>query len=77
MPDVTIHLPDPLAAALARRVSETGAQSKEEYLLRLLESDFAVGTLEGMLSTRLAGAFTPLEPDWKDRVRKKAASRED
>ena len=72
---LTIHLPEPLDATLDERVRASGAGSKEEYLLSLVESDCAAGTLERVLAERMAGPFAPLEPDWKDRVRKTAAER--
>ena len=53
----------------------SGARSKEEYLLSLVESDCAAGTLERVLTERMAGPFAPLEPDWKERVRNAAAKR--
>ena len=34
-----IDLPEPLDATLAERVKTSGARSKEEYLLNLVESD--------------------------------------
>jgi hypothetical protein len=46
MSTVTITLPDPLDATLAERVKISGARSKEEYLLSLVESDCAAGELE-------------------------------
>ena len=69
MSTVTITLPDPLDATLAERVKTSGARSKEEYLLSLVESDCAAGDLERVLAERIAGPFAPLEPDWKERVR--------
>ncbi len=75
MSTLTIHLPDPLDATLAERAKASGAQSKEEYLLSLVESDCAAGALENVLAERLAGPFALLEPDWRDRVRSKAAER--
>jgi len=75
MSTLTIHLPEPLDATLAERVKTSGAGSKEEYLLRLVESDCAEGTLERVLTERMAGPFAPLEPDWRDRVRSTASKR--
>lgn len=46
---------------------------KEEYVLELIASDGAVDELERTLEGRLAGAFEPLEGDWKERVRQSAA----
>jgi hypothetical protein len=73
MSTLTIHLPEPLDATLAERVKNSGARSKEEYLLSLVESDCAAGTLESVLMERMTGPFAPLEPDWRDRVRSAAA----
>ena len=75
MSTVTITLPDPLDATLAERVKNSGALSKEEYLLSLVESDCAAGELERVLAERMGGPFAPLEPDWKERVRSAAAKR--
>ncbi len=75
MSTLTIHLPELLDATLAERVKASGARSKEEYLLSLVESDCATATLESVLAERMAGPFAPLEPDWKDRVRSTAAER--
>ena len=73
MSTLTIAVPDTLDAALTERVKIAGAQSKEEYLLRLVESDCAAGELERVLAERMDGPFAPLEPDWKERVRTAAA----
>ena len=75
MSTVTITLPDPLDATLEERVKSSGAGSKEEYLLSLVESDCAAGELESMLAERMDGPFAPLEADWKERVRSAAAKR--
>jgi hypothetical protein len=75
MSTVTIHLPDGLEANLANRVKTSGASSMEEYLLRLLEWDVAVGELDSVLANRLNGPFAPLEEDWKERVRSAAGKR--
>ena len=74
MSTVTIQLSDPLDASITERMKDTGAQSREEYLLRLVESDCAAGTLERILSDRIEGPFAPLEPDWMDKVRARAAT---
>jgi hypothetical protein len=76
MSTLTIHLPEVLDATLAERVKSSGAASKEEYLLSLVESDCAADSLERVLAERLAGPFAPLEPDWKDNVRKAASKRQ-
>jgi len=73
MSTLTIHLPEPLDATLAERVKASGARSKEEYLVSLVESDCAAGTLEQVLTERMAGPFATLEPDWRERVRRVAA----
>ena len=75
MPTLTINLPEPLDATFTERVKTSGARSKEEYLLSLVESDCAAGTLERVLTERLAGPFAPLEADWRERVRSTAAKR--
>ena len=74
MSTLTIALPDPLAEALAKRAMISGASSKEEYLLGLVESDCAAGELEETLAKREAGPFAPLEADWKEQVRRKAST---
>jgi len=76
MSTLTIHLPEDLDSSLAERVKALGAASKEEYLLSLVESDCAGESLERVLTERLAGPFVPLEPDWKDVVRKAASKRD-
>ena len=73
MSTVTITLPDPLDAALGERARLCGAQSKEAYLLRLVESDCAAADLETVLTERLVGPFGPLDADWKARVRPSAS----
>lgn len=75
MSTLTITLPDPLDATVAERMKASGARSKEEYLLSLVESDCAAGELERVLAERVDGPFAPLEPDWKERVRSLAAKR--
>jgi hypothetical protein len=75
MSTLTIHLPELLDATLAERVKASGARSKEEYLLSLVESDCEAGKLERVIAERMSGPFAPLEPDWKERVRSAAASR--
>ena len=73
MSTLTIDLPEALDASLAERVKSSGAHSKAEYLLGLVESDCAAATLDHLLAERLRGPFAPLEPDWKDRVRNAAS----
>ena len=75
MSKLTISVPDALDAALAERVKISGAHSKEDYLLRLVESDCAAGELDGVLAERMDGPFAPLEPDWKERVRTAARAK--
>lgn len=77
MSSVTIALPDPLDAALLKRMRAVGAHSKEEYLLALIELDCAASELEGVLVNRLAGPFAVLESDWMQRVRESAADLRD
>jgi hypothetical protein len=69
MSKLTIALPDSLDAAFAERVKNSGASSKEEYILSLVEADCAVEELDRVLIDRMDGPFEPLEPDWKERVR--------
>lgn len=73
MSTLTIDVPEALDATLAERVKSSGAHSKAEYLLGLVESDCAAATLESVLAERLSGPFAPLEPDWKDLVRNAAS----
>jgi hypothetical protein len=75
MSTITVAVPDPLDAALAQRMSATGARSKEEYLLGLLEADCAAGALDRILAERLAGPFSPLPENWKEQVRRAARGR--
>lgn len=75
MSTLTIDLPEPLDAALTERLKASGARSKEEYLLLLVESDCAAGELEEVLTERMRGPFGPLEPDWRKRVQRAAAKR--
>jgi hypothetical protein len=75
MSTLIIDLPEPLDATLAERVKTSGARSKEEYLLLLVESDCAAGALESVLTERMGGPFAPLEPDWKERVRSAGTKR--
>lgn len=77
MSTLTIDLPEPLDVRLTQRVKTSGARSKEEYLLRLVESDCEAGTLERVLMERMNGPFAPLESDWRERVRSAAARRAD
>ena len=73
MSTVTIALPDPLDAALRKRMAAIGVVSTEEYLLELIASDCAASELEQTLEHRFNGPFEPLEADWKERVRHAAA----
>lgn len=72
MPTVTIALSDELDAALAQTMEIEGVQSKEDYLLRLVEERCAQSELDRVLLKRLEGPFTPFEADWKEQVRLKA-----
>ena len=72
---ITVAVPDPLDAALVARMKAVGAQSKEEYLLGLLEADCAASELERTLEQRLAGPFAPLPSDWMEQVRNAAGER--
>ena len=69
MSTLTIDLSEQLDNSLEERVKTSGARSKAEYLLGLVELDCAEATLESVLMARLGGQFAPLEPDWKDQVR--------
>lgn len=73
MSTLTIDLPESLDAKLTEQVMISGAKSKSEYLLGLVESDCAEAALESLLTTRINGPFAPLETDWKERVRITAA----
>jgi hypothetical protein len=75
MSTLTIDLPESLDAALSERLKASGARSKEEYPLRLVESDCAAAELEDVLTERMRGPFAPLEPDWKEQVQCAAAKR--
>lgn len=75
MSTITVAVPDPLDAALIERMKAVGAQSKEEYLLSLVEADCAASELERTLTERSAGPFVPLPLDWMNRVRATAAGR--
>ena len=75
MSTITVAVPDPLDAAMAERMSATGACSKEEYLLGLLEADCAASELDRVLAERLTGPFAPLPLDWQEQVRLAAGAR--
>ncbi len=75
MSTITVAIPDPLDLTLSDRMNDTGARSKEEYLLGLIEADCAAGGLERVLAERLAGPFVPLPADWQDQVRQAARAR--
>jgi hypothetical protein len=70
MSTITVSVPEALDAALAERIKDVGARTKEEYLLSLVEADCAAGELERTLEDRSAGPFRPLPADWMDQVRK-------
>ena len=75
MSTLTIALSDSLDAALMERVKDSGARSKEEYLIALVEADCGAQELDRVLVGRTTGPFVPLEHDWKERVRALAARR--
>jgi hypothetical protein len=75
MSTITVAVPDPLDAALIERMKVVGANTKEEYLLGLVEADCAASELEQILAERSAGAFIPLPDDWMNQVREAAARR--
>jgi hypothetical protein len=66
---ITISLPNSLAAEVQRRALAAGYQSKEDYLLEVVRAHCEQAELETVLESRLAGPFSPLEPNWKQRVR--------
>jgi hypothetical protein len=72
MSTVTIALTDELDAALRRTMEVDGAESKEDYLVQLVEERCAQAELDAILLKRLKGPFTPFEPDWKEKVRQRA-----
>ncbi len=72
MSTITISVPDPLEAKMTERMHAVGEQSKEQYVLGLVEADCASEELERVLAERWDGPFTPLPADWKDRVRQAA-----
>ena len=74
MSTLTLALPEELDALLDARTRAAGMESKEEYLVKLVESDCAAGALEEVLLNRVDGPFEPLEPDWKARVREAAGA---
>ncbi len=75
MSTVTVSLPDALDAQIESRFKAGGFRSKEEYLLALARADCEQTELEMILEERCKGPFAPLEPDWKERVRKAAQDR--
>ena len=74
MSTLTVALPDDLDAQLTERARAAGLESKEEYLVKLVESDCAASALEAALLDRVDGPFELLEPDWKARVREAAGA---
>ena len=75
MATLTVALSDSLDAALTKRAKDSGAESKEEYLIALVEADCGAQELDRVLADRSSGPFAPLEQYWKGRVRALAASR--
>ena len=58
MSTLTVALPDDLDALLAERTRAAGMESKEEYLVKLVESDCAAGALdEARVVRETLGAF--------------------
>ena len=74
MSTLTLALPEELDALLAERARAAGMESKEEYLVKLVESDCAAGALDETLLDRVDGPFELLETDWKARVRETAGA---
>jgi hypothetical protein len=77
MSTITVSVPDALDAALAKRIKDVGAHTKEEYLHGLVEADCVAGDLERTLVERSAGPFQPLPEDWMEQVRKTRTSLRD
>jgi hypothetical protein len=75
MNDVTVSMSDDLAAQIEIRSKAEGFRSSGEYLLALARADCEVEAVELVLDARSAGPFSPLEADWKDRVRDAASHR--
>lgn len=69
MSQITVSLPDGLAAEIERRARAAGFDSKEDYLLELVRSDCEQSQIERTLEERVDGPFAALEADWMDRVR--------
>ena len=69
MSQITVSLPDGLAAEVERRAKAAGFTSKEDYLLELMRADCERFELERTLESRADGPFEALEADWMDRVR--------
>jgi hypothetical protein len=63
MATLTIALSDSLAAALMERAKDSGAGSKEEYLIALVEADCGAHELDRVLAGRTKGPFAPLEQE--------------
>ena len=72
---ITVAVPDPLDAALLERMKAVGAESREQYVLSLVEADCAASELERTLIERWDGPFAPLHSDWQEQVRQAAALR--
>lgn len=75
MSQITVSLPDALAAEIEKRAKTSGFDSKEEYLLALVQADCEQSRLERTLGERVDGPFEPLEADWMNRVRDAARRR--
>lgn len=72
---VTVSLPAALNAQIENRFKAGGFRSKEEYFLALAHADCEQSEFEMVLEERYKGPFSPLEPDWKERVRQAAKDR--
>jgi metal-responsive CopG/Arc/MetJ family transcriptional regulator len=75
MTQVMISLPEALNAQVESRAKAGGFASKEEYLLDLVRSHCEQAELESVLESRVDGPFSPLEADWKQKVRDAAQRR--
>lgn len=69
---LTLDLPEDLDTALTESAKLEGAESREAFLLRLIEERYEKLKLERVLLKRSEGPFTPFEPDWKEMVRQRA-----
>jgi Arc/MetJ-type ribon-helix-helix transcriptional regulator len=69
MSQITVSLPDGLAAEIEKRARTAGFTSTADYLLELMRADCEQSELEKTLENRADGPFEPLEANWMDKVR--------